>query len=103
MTPKSGRGQSRNRLAKACDAASRRVKSPPASDNRRTGRYTDRTVGPKPSPSWFPAAIAALIVSGVVVVMAAYWGLPTGGVRIAGLVAGSVLFLSGFAAATRYR
>jgi hypothetical protein len=45
----------------------------------------------------------ALIVAGVVVVMAAYWGLPAGGVRIAGLAVGSLLFLSGFAAATRYR
>ena len=103
MTPKSSRPQRRNRPAKAAAAGSRRVKSPPASHNRRSGRYTDRAVGPRPSPPWFPAAIVALIVSGVVVVMGAYWGLPAGGVRIAGLAAGSVLFLSGLAAATRYR
>lgn len=102
MTAKSSREQRRNRPATAA-ASSRRVKSAPASHDRRSGRYTDRAVGPKPSPPWFPAAIVALIVSGVVVVMAAYWGLPAGGVRIAGLAAGSLLFLSGVAAATRYR
>ena len=103
MTAKSSRPRRRNRPATAAAASSRRVKSPPPSHGRRSGRYTDRVVGPNPSPPWFPAAIVGLIVAGVVVVMAAYWGLPAGGVRIAGLAAGSVLFLSGLAAATRYR
>lgn len=103
MTPKSRREQSSSRPTTAAAAGSRRVKSLPASHNRRTGRHTDRAVGPKPSPPWFPAAIVTLIVAGVVVVMASYWGLPAGGVRIAGLAVGSMLFLSGFAAATRYR
>ena len=96
MTPNGHKGQRRKRPATASAVSRRGLKSPPVSHSRGTGRYTGRAVGPTPSPQWFPAAIVAFIVAGVVIVMASYWGLPAGGVRFGGLAVGSVLVPIGF-------
>lgn len=45
----------------------------------------------------------ALLVVGVVIVMASYFGLRAGGAQIVSLLVGGALVIAGFLAAMRYR
>lgn len=84
----------------------RRVKAAPARNHgrpERSGRHTATPGAPAPSPGWYPIAIIALLIIGVVVIMASYWGLrSSGSSEVAGLGIGAALVLAGLAAATRY-
>jgi len=50
-----------------------------------------------------PVFIITSLICGVVIVMASYFGLQPGGIRILSLLVGGGLFLAGLFAATRYR
>lgn len=90
-SPGAGRGAGRRKTELRSDRASGRTNVLAPSQAR------------EPSPRWTPVAIIALIVVGVVIIMASYFGLSSGGTQLLYLLAGAVCVAAGFLLATKYR
>ena len=90
-------GMARPDRGRRSPAATRRVANS-------SGRHTPPTPRAyRVSPTWVPVFIITSLICGVVIVMASYFGLQPGGIRILALLVGGGLFLAGLFAATRYR